>query len=187
MGAESILGRIFVGMSCLVVARGSAIAWANDAHHRPNIILVMADDHGYGDTGFTGHPFVRTPHLDAMAETGVVFSRFYASAPVCSPTRSALLTGRHCRKVGVHGMNGIAQVMLNLGYEVAGSDLRENPATRRLAEQGAVIHIGHAAEQVAGADAATATLPLLLAARRTMFPVSISDTCSRADSTDHVP
>ena len=62
---------------------------------RPNIILVMADDHGYGDTGFTGHPFVRTPNLDAMAEDGVVFRRFYASAPVCSPTRASVMTGRH--------------------------------------------------------------------------------------------
>ena len=53
---------------------------------RPNIILVMSDDHGYGDCGFTGHPFVQTPHLDDMAKSGVVFNQFYASAPVCSPT-----------------------------------------------------------------------------------------------------
>ena len=55
---------------------------------RPNIILVMSDDHGYGDCGFTGHPFVQTPHLDNMAKSGVVFNRFYSSAPVCSPTRA---------------------------------------------------------------------------------------------------
>lgn len=65
------------------------------ADERPHIILVMADDHGYGDTGFTGHPFVQTPHLDAMAEAGIVFHRFYASAPVCSPTRASVMTGRH--------------------------------------------------------------------------------------------
>ena len=64
----------------------------------------MADDHGYGDTGFTGHPFVQTPHLDAMAKAGVVFNRFYASAPVCSPTRR-VMTGRHPFRVNVpnHG------------------------------------------------------------------------------------
>jgi len=75
------------------------------ATSRPNIILVMADDHGYGDTGFTGHPFVRTPHLDAMAEAGVVFNRFYASAPVCSPTRASVMTGRHPFRTNVpnHG------------------------------------------------------------------------------------
>ena len=72
---------------------------------RPNIILVMSDDHGYGDCGFTGHPFVQTPHLDDMAKSGVVFNRFYASAPVCSPTRASVLTGRHPFRVNVpnHG------------------------------------------------------------------------------------
>jgi len=75
------------------------------ADQRPHIVLVMADDHGYGDTGYTGHPFVQTPHLDAMAETGVVFNRFYASAPVCSPTRASFMTGRHPFRVNVpnHG------------------------------------------------------------------------------------
>ena len=52
----------------------------SQAKELPHIVLVMADDHGYGDCGFTGHPFVKTPHLDEMAEAGVVFSRFYASS-----------------------------------------------------------------------------------------------------------
>jgi len=64
---------------------------ALSARQLPNIILVMSDDHGYGDCGYTGHPFVQTPHLDAMAKSGVVFNRFYSSAPVCSPTRASLL------------------------------------------------------------------------------------------------
>lgn len=72
---------------------------------RPNIVIVMADDHGYGDTGYTGHPFVQTPNLDTMAEAGVVFNRFYASAPVCSPTRASVMTGRHPFRTNVpnHG------------------------------------------------------------------------------------
>lgn len=75
------------------------------ADDRPHIVLVMADDQGYGDAGFTGHPFVKTPHLDAMAEAGVVFNRFYASAPVCSPTRASVMTGRHPFRTNVpnHG------------------------------------------------------------------------------------
>ena len=52
---------------------------------RPNILLIMADDQGYGDTGFTGHPTLKTPHMDSIAANGIVFDRFYASAPVCSP------------------------------------------------------------------------------------------------------
>jgi arylsulfatase A-like enzyme len=61
---------------------------------KPNIILVMADDQGWGDTGYNGHPFVQTPALDAMARDGFVFDRLYAGAPVCSPTRASVMTGR---------------------------------------------------------------------------------------------
>jgi len=72
---------------------------------RPNIILVMADDQGWGDVGYNGHPFVQTPELDAMAEAGFVLDRFYAAAPVCSPTRASVMTGRHPirTKVPNHG------------------------------------------------------------------------------------
>jgi len=72
---------------------------------KPNIILVMADDQGYGDAGYTGHPFVKTPNMDAMAKNSVVFDRFYAAAPVCSPTRASVMTGRHPMRTNVpnHG------------------------------------------------------------------------------------
>jgi arylsulfatase A-like enzyme len=76
---------------------------AND--RKPNIILVMADDQGWGDVGYNGYPFVQTPELDAMAEAGFVFDRFYAAAPVCSPTRASVMTGRNPirAKVPNHG------------------------------------------------------------------------------------
>ena len=61
---------------------------------RPNVIMVMADDLGWGDTGYNGHPFVKTPTMDLMADKGFVFNRFYAAAPVCSPTRASVMTGR---------------------------------------------------------------------------------------------
>jgi arylsulfatase A-like enzyme len=61
----------------------------------PNIILVMADDLGYGDVAYYGNPVVKTPNLDAMAREAIRFDRFYAGAPVCSPTRGSCLTGRH--------------------------------------------------------------------------------------------
>ena len=79
--------------------------------------------------------------------------------------------------IGGAGMNGIAQVMLNLGYEISGSDLRENPATRRLQEQGATIHIGHAAAHVADVDAVVISSavkddnPEVQAARAARIPV----------------
>ncbi|MCH2206260.1 MAG: sulfatase-like hydrolase/transferase [Lentisphaerales bacterium] len=62
---------------------------------QPNIILVMADDQGWADTAYNGHKLVQTPHLDDMAAKGFILDRFYAAAPVCSPTRASVLTGRH--------------------------------------------------------------------------------------------
>lgn len=67
---------------------------------RPNIILMMGDDHGWEETGYNGHPHVKTPVLDEMAATGLRFDRFYASHPSCSPTRAAFLTGRHPNRMG---------------------------------------------------------------------------------------
>ena len=67
----------------------------------PNIILVMADDHGWGDVGFNGHPTIKTPHLDAMAKNGMRLNRFYAAAPLCSPTRGSCLTGRYPWRFGI--------------------------------------------------------------------------------------
>ena len=68
---------------------------------RPNVILCMTDDQGWGDTGYNGHPVLRTPHLDRMAREGVRFERFYSGAPVCSPTRGSCLTGRHPYRYGI--------------------------------------------------------------------------------------
>ena len=61
----------------------------------PNIILAMADDQGWGDMAYNGHPLLSTPVFDEMASSGLRFDRFYAAAPVCSPTRGSVMTGRH--------------------------------------------------------------------------------------------
>jgi arylsulfatase A-like enzyme len=72
---------------------------------RPNIVLIMTDDQGWGQTGYYNHPVLKTPNLDAMAANGLRFDRFYAGAPVCSPTRASVLTGRASYRTGVpeHG------------------------------------------------------------------------------------
>jgi len=72
---------------------------------RPHLILVMADDLGWGQTGYRDHPLLETPHLDAMAANGLRLDRFYAANPVCSPTRASVLTGRSPFRCGVpsHG------------------------------------------------------------------------------------
>lgn len=67
---------------------------------RPNIVLVLADDLGYGDVGFQGGKDIPTPNLDALARGGVRFTNAYVSCPVCSPTRAGLLTGRYQQRFG---------------------------------------------------------------------------------------
>ena len=71
----------------------------------PNIILIMADDQGWGDVGYNGHPYLKTPHLDAMAQNGAVFTRFYSAGSVCSHTRASVMTGRHPSRMGICSAN----------------------------------------------------------------------------------
>ena len=71
---------------------------------KPNILLIMADDLGYGDIGCYGSETIKTPHLDALAKGGLLFTDYYANAPVCSPTRAALLTGRYQQRSGLEGV-----------------------------------------------------------------------------------
>lgn len=94
-----------IGASLCISSMGVSFAENSQIPDKPNIILVMADDQGWGDTGYNGHPFVQTPALDAMAKDGFVFDRFYAAAPVCSPTRASVMTGRTPirTKVSNHG------------------------------------------------------------------------------------
>ncbi|MCL3779367.1 N-acetylgalactosamine 6-sulfate sulfatase [Prolixibacteraceae bacterium JC049] len=75
---------------------------------RPNVILIMADDLGWGDTGYNGNPVIKTPYLDQMANEGIRFNRFYSVSAVCSPTRCSVLTGRNPFRSGVfHANQGI--------------------------------------------------------------------------------
>jgi len=76
----------------LATAVGNAVCAADGT--RPNVILMMTDDQGYGDFGFVGNPVVKTPHLDAMAGRSARMTQFYVS-PVCTPTRACLMTGRY--------------------------------------------------------------------------------------------
>ena len=67
---------------------------------KPNIVLIMADDLGYGDVGCYGHPQAKTPHIDQLAREGVRFTQHYANGPECSPTRTAFLTGKYQQFAG---------------------------------------------------------------------------------------
>src|SRR5437660_6555190 len=80
-----------------------ALAPASAAEAPPNVILIYADDLGWGDVGFNGRTEWATPHLDRLAASGTCFKRFYAAAVICAPSRAALLTG----KATIH--NGVAR------------------------------------------------------------------------------
>ena len=69
----------------------------------PNIVIIFADDLGYGDLGVYGHPLIKTPRLDRLATEGLKLTSFYASAPVCSASRYSLLTGRYAIRAGING------------------------------------------------------------------------------------
>ncbi len=90
---------------------------------RPNIILIVSDDHGYADRGHLGiHADVRTPALDRLAAEGVSCDQAYVSAPICSPSRSGIITGRHQARWGVHWFDDAA--FAPTGIPTLAEDLR---------------------------------------------------------------
>ena len=112
----------------ILAAPGIAHA-ASAASKRPNVIVIFADDLGYGDLGCYGNPTIRTPQLDRMADDGMRMTSFYVAAAVCSPSRAALLTGRYPVRCGMPGNTGpgsdaylpeseitIAQALKGAGY-----------------------------------------------------------------------
>lgn len=88
---------LFSALTLLACAGVSAAA----KDRPPNIVILFVDDLGYGDLGCYGHPSIRTPNLDRMAAEGMRFTDFYSAAPVCTPSRAALLTGRYAPRSGM--------------------------------------------------------------------------------------
>ncbi len=110
------IGSVLIGLA----GRRASASLGN----KPNIVLCMADDQGWGDMAYNGHPFLKTPNFDDLAATGLRFDRFYAAAPVCSPTRGSVLTGRHPNRFGCFQWGfplrpqevTIAEVLKRAGY-----------------------------------------------------------------------
>ena len=122
---------VFIALSPLVltVAIARAEAPVRQAPPRPNVVLILADDLGYGDLGCYGQQQIQTPVLDRMAKDGLRFTRFYAGASLCLPSRCTLMTGLHtghcrCRANGGGGKHPpiheqdttLATVMRAAGY-----------------------------------------------------------------------
>jgi len=76
----------------------------NASSEKPNIILIVADDLGYGDLGCYGNKVIKTPNIDALAKGGLKFTDFHSNGPMCSPTRAAILTGRYQQRCGIEGV-----------------------------------------------------------------------------------
>ena len=118
--------RLLLGTG-LVLACLAALAVAlapTRAADRPNVVLLMGDDHGWEETGYNGHAHLQTPVLDTMAASGLRLDRFYAGHPSCSPTRGSVLTGRHPVRYGTFAPNWsmrpeettIAHVLRDAGF-----------------------------------------------------------------------
>lgn len=94
------------------------------AQSRPNVVLLMGDDHGWDEVAYNGHPYLKTPVLDDMAATGLRLDKFYTASPVCSPTRGSVITGRHPNRYGTFMPNwsarpeeiGVAKLLKGAGY-----------------------------------------------------------------------
>jgi len=99
MKRREFLGTTIAGLAGAMSLSHSERA-AGQQSKRPNIVLCMADDQGWGEMGYNGHPVLQTPNFDAMAAAGLQFDRFYAAHPVCSPTRASVMTGRHPNRMG---------------------------------------------------------------------------------------
>lgn len=118
--------------SCLITALSPSLSQAksnsdiDSATKRTNVILLMSDDQGWGDVSYNGNDIIHTPSLDKMAKEGIKLDRFYAAAPVCSPTRGSVLTGRHPFRYGIEWAGighmpsneiTIAEVLSDNGYQ----------------------------------------------------------------------
>ena len=119
-----MLSAIFLATLIGSIAIGCSGNDTDETPTPPSFVLVMADDMGWGQTGYYNHPVLKTPNLDAMAAAGLRFDRFYAGAPNCSPTRATVLTGRTHDRTGVenHGFalrrqeRTIARALSEVGY-----------------------------------------------------------------------
>jgi len=100
-GLKIMIKRFRVGFSIMLLLLAGPIQGSET--RPPNIVVLFADDLGYGDLGAYGNPYIRTPNLDQMAVEGQRWTDFYVASPVCSPSRGALLTGQYSVKTGLYG------------------------------------------------------------------------------------
>lgn len=159
-----------------ILLAGAIPLAAYAAPQRPNILLMVTDDQGYGDIGAHGNDVLRTPHLDRLAEEGVELTQFVVM-PNCSPTRASLMTGRYHYRTGVTEVTGgtflmhadeltIAEVLREAGYRtgIFGKWHLGDMYPMRPSDQGfeeTLVHKGGGIGQAAGPDGNTYFDPIL--------------------------
>ena len=120
------------------------------ASKKPNFIIILADDLGYGDLGYTGSTQIKTPNIDQLAKEGVVFTNGYVTCPICSPSRVGLLTGRYNCELGYYTNPDLPpDQQLQISREYSGLPVGQITLADRLSDLGYVNgligkwHLGH--------------------------------------------
>lgn len=147
LSIKLMLALSLVAFSCKKDKTNNFIDKQNDAVvTKPNIILIMADDLGYGELSCYGSKTVNTPNLDKLASQGVKFLDFHSNGPVCSPTRAALMTGKYQQRTGVEG------VITAANHREVGLSLNELTLAEALKKEGYATamfgkwHLGYSEE-----------------------------------------
>ncbi|MCR9296755.1 MAG: sulfatase-like hydrolase/transferase, partial [bacterium] len=94
--------RMIFGATQLAILISCGLAVGQHENSSPNIVVLLCDDLGYGDLECYGHPHIKTPRINELAASGIRLTDFYSAAPVCSPSRVGLLTGRSPNRAGVY-------------------------------------------------------------------------------------
>jgi len=96
--------QITLMLLCISLISSLCLAEVKPQQRKPNFVIIMADDLGYGDIACFGNQKINTPHIDGLASRGIKFTDFHSNGVVCSPTRAALLTGRYQQRSGIEGV-----------------------------------------------------------------------------------
>jgi len=123
-------------ITTVVLFLSFTIGQSQTKNNKPNFIIILADDLGYGDVGFTGSTQIKTPSIDTLAKSGVTFSQGYVSAPVCGPSRAGLMTGRNQVNFGFDNNPIVDLPQFDENY--VGVPLEEITLADRLSELGYV-------------------------------------------------
>ena len=145
--SSTVLKRVLLLLIVLLALVSSLLAQATPSKQRTNVIVILADDLGWGDLGVYGHPKFKTPNLDRMAREGARLTNFYSPTPYCAPSRASLLTGRYPFRNGITRNPAPDAGINDIG--IRASEITLGEAFQSAGYQTAIIgkwHLGHKPE-----------------------------------------